>query len=355
MRCVSPGATSHRKIQKHDNPRRKTYRKTQFTARSTIVRNTETELELTVLLTVVSGADAVRESLTALTKQIDFEKSEIIVPFDKWSSNVGSLISEFPGVRFHFIEDLGFASDKHMSAHQHRLYDRRRAVGLRLARGRIVAMTEDHARPADDWVRQMIAAHEQPYDVIGGAIENGVDSPLNRAWYYCDFGRYGRPFERGEASFVSDVNLAYKRTALIATYDLWHEFYQETTVHWAMRSRGNKLFLDDGPVVFQMRPHLKFGQAMKERVNWGRVFAETRANNLTALYRFLFSVGTLFLPLVLSSRVLRHMRRQRQTIVTIISTLPIAFVLLICWSVGEFVDYFVGMPKLRRGVQSRFS
>lgn len=314
------------------------------------MRNTETELELTILLTVVSGEGAVRESLTTLIKQIDFEKAEIIVPFDKWSSDVGSLVSEFPGVRFHFIEDLGFANDERVSAHQHRLYDRRRAVGLRLSRGRIVAMTEDHARPADDWVKQIIAAHEQPYDVIGGAVENGLDFPLNRAWYYCDFGRYGRPFERGEVSFVSDVNLAYKRSALTATYDLWHESYQETTVHWAMLARGNKLFLDDRPVVFQMRPRLKFGQVITERLNWGRVFAETRANNLTAPYRFLFSIGTLFLPLVMSSRVLRHMRRQGQTIVTIISTLPIAFVLLIGWSIGEFLGYLIGMPKHGPGI-----
>ncbi len=317
------------------------------------MRNTESELELTVLLTVVSGEQAVRDHLTALTKQIDFEKAEIIVPFDKWSSGVGSLVSEFPAVRFHFIEDLSSASNARTSAHQHRLYDRRRAVGLGLSKGRIVAMTEDHARPADDWVRQIVAAHEQPYDVIGGAVENGVDLPLNRALYYCDFGRYGRPFESGEVSFVSDVNLAYKRSALTATYDLWHEFYHETTVHWAMLSRGNKLFLDDGPVVFQMRPRLKFGQVLKERVSWGRVFAETRANNLTPLYRFLFSVGTMFLPIIMSSRVFGHMRRQRQTMITISSTLPIAFVLLLAWSIGEFLGYFMGEPKpLRRAVET---
>ncbi len=309
------------------------------------MRNTEIELELTVLLTVVSGEKAVREHLTVLTKQIDFEKAEIIVPFDKWSSNVGSLVSKFPAVRFHYIEDLGFASDDLISARQHRLYDRRRAVGLRLSKGRIVAMTEDHARPADDWVRQIVAAHEQPYDVIGGAVENGVDLPLNRALYYCDFGRYGRPFESGEVSFVSDVNLAYKRSALTATYDLWHEFYHETTVHWAMLSRGNKLFLDDRPVVFQMRPRLKFGQAMKERISWGRVFAETRAKHLTPFYRFGFSLGTIFLPLIMFSRVYKNMRRQRQPVITIISTLPIAFVLLLAWSVGEFLGYFMGEPR----------
>ncbi|NOT48009.1 MAG: hypothetical protein HOP17_09730 [Acidobacteria bacterium] len=314
------------------------------------MQNTETELELTVLLAVVSGEQAVRENLTALTRQIDFEKAEIIVPFDKWSSGVGTLVLEFPGVRFHYIDDLGFAEDESISVHQHRLYDRRRAVGLMLSRGRIVAMTEDHALPAEDWVKQIVAVHEQPYDVIGGAVENGLDRPLNWAWYYCDFGRYGRPFDRGEVLFVSDVNLSYKRSALTATYDLWHEFYQEAAVHWAMLARGGQLFLDDRPVVFQMRPRLKFGQAMRERVNWGRVFAETRANNLTNLYRFLFSIGTLLLPLIMSSRVLGHMRRQGQTLITMITTLPIAFLFLVGWSAGEFLGYLLATPNRGQGI-----
>ena len=163
----------------------------------------ESELELTVLLTVVSGEKVVREHLTALTKQIDFEKAEIIVPFDKLSSNVGSLVSEFPAVRFHFIEDLSFASDAHICAHQHRLYDRRRAAAFKGANCR---NDRSSRATADDWIRQIVAAHEKPYDVIGGAAENGVDLPLNRAWYYCYFGRYGRPFESGRfLSFRTSV------------------------------------------------------------------------------------------------------------------------------------------------------
>jgi hypothetical protein len=309
------------------------------------VRNTESELELTVLLTVVSGEEAVREHLTVLTKQIDFEKAEIIVPFDKWSSNVGSLVSEFPAVHFHFIEDLGFASDDLISAHQHRLYDRRRAVGLRLSKGRIVAMTEDHARPADDWVRQIIAAHEQPYDVIGGAVENGVDQSLNRAWYYCDFGRYGRPFKPGEVSYLSDVNLAYKREALIAIRDVWAEAYHETTVHRALQKQGKRLFLDIRPVVYQNRPQLTMRQVLSERIAWGRVFAEERCKEILSLNRFLFAAGSLLLPLLLFVRSFQHMRRQKQPARAMFSTLPIVFLLLIGWSVGELLGYLTGEPK----------
>jgi hypothetical protein len=304
----------------------------------------EAELELTVLLTVVSGKQAVRDNLEVLCPQIDFERAEVIVPIDKWSSHVGELASEFPEVNFHFIDELGLAASEKISSHQHRLYDRRRAVGLQLARGNIVAMLEDHGHPSDDWVARILKAHEQPFEVIGGAIENGEDRPLNWALYYCDFGRYGLPFKPGEVSYVSDVNLSYKREALMAVQDVWIEAYHETTVHWAMLSQGKKLFLDDRPVVYQKRKGLKLIWILRERIGWGRVFAETRVNELSYFRRFVFTACSPLLPPLLLFRAFRHMRRQKQTPGRIISTLPIAFLLLFGWSFGELIGYFIGEP-----------
>jgi hypothetical protein len=308
--------------------------------------NKKTDLRLTVLITIVSGSESVRRCLSVLVPQIDFSDAEIIVPFDKWSVEVGTLAEDFPQVRFHFIEDLGLADSDNISAHQHRLYDHRRAVGLRLSHGRIVAMTEDHAIPAEDWCQQILKAHEQPYGVIGGAIENAIDCPLNWAWYYCDFGRYGRPLKNGEAEYVSDINVAYKRDALESVRDIWHEAYHETTVHWSLRERGTKLFLDEKMVVFQNRPPLSLPKVLRERFDWGRVFAETRANEMSFLRRLVFAAGATFLPLLLVLRVVKNMRRQRRTFYQILKVFPLAFLLLLSWSLGESIGYLTGEPRL---------
>lgn len=303
------------------------------------------EICLSVVITVVSGKRAVAENLAVLCPQLDFDSSEIIVPFDKWSADVGELAAEFPQVNFHFIEDLGAAESNEISSHQHRLYDRRRSAGLSKCRGRIVAMTEDHAQPADDWVKQILAAHEQPYLAIGGAVENGVDEVINRAVYFCDFGRYGRPFDPGPAKYISDVNLAYKREALESTESIWKDAYHETTVHWAMLANGQTLYLDDRPVVFQKRRQLTLFRALGERVEWGRVFAETRAAKVGRLLRVIYAAGSPLLPPVMLYRGFRNMRRQRLTAGRMFSTLPVAFVLLCGWSCGEFVGYFARAPR----------
>lgn len=303
------------------------------------------ERHVSIVITVVSGGAALRRCLESIAVQTDPSVTEIIVPYDRCTANVGELAVDFPQARFHFYDDLGLASSSTIPSRAHRLFDRRRAVGLQLARGRIIAMTEDHAVPADDWVRQILAAHEQPYAAIGGTIENAVDRPLNWALYYCDFGRYGGPLTRGEAEYVSDVNVSYKRKALIAIHESWCEHYHETTTHWALRSRGEILYLDPRLVVYQHRPATSWRQAYRERIEWGRVFAETRVAAVSFRRRLIYAVSTPALPALLLWRAWRHMRRQRLALRRIIQTLPVVGLLLTGWALGELIGYVAGPPR----------
>lgn len=305
------------------------------------------EPKLSVIITIVSGVEAARKCLQSVYSQIEFSDAEIIVPFDAECERVGELAAEFPSVRFYFIENADAAVAENVSSRKHQLYDRRRAVGLSLARGQITAMTEDHAIPAKDWCEKILAAHahNQTAAAIGGAIENSVDKPLNRAWYYADFGRYGRPIIACEAEYVSDVNVSYKRAALLEISRSWREAYQETVVHRALKRAGGKLFLDENLVVFQHRPPLKFSAALAERMEWGRVFAETRAAKLNFSLRLVYAAGTIFLPALLIKRMIGNMRRQKVSFLKVIETMPFIVPFAACWSVGESLGYLIGAPE----------
>lgn len=300
---------------------------------------------LSIVVAVVGGVACLKRCLSALVGQIDATAAEVIVPYDRFCSDVAALGAIFPGVSFVAVTDLGLAADSRLAAHAHRLYDRRRAVGLGAARGEIVAMTEDDAVPARDWCAQILAAHAQPYAAIGGAIENGEDRPLNWALYYCDFGRYGRPFAPGPAAYVSDVNVSYKRRALEATRALWERAYHETTVHWALRAGGERLFLDPRPVVFQHRPPCSLAAAYRERIEWGRVFAETRAAASPARRRAVYAAGSVVLPVLLAARAARHMRRQGHGATLMARVIPLACCLLTGWAAGEFLGYLRPAPE----------
>jgi hypothetical protein len=300
------------------------------------------ELALTIVVTVVGGKECVRRCLKALCPQVDFVCDEIIVPYDTWSADVGELCDIFPRVNFHFISNLGPTASPDVRSHKHRLYDRRRAVGISIARGRLIALTEDYAVPAQDWCHQIAMAHEQPYAVIGGAIDNAADQPLNWALYYCDFGRYGTPLRSGETEYASDVNVAYKHEVLQSVRDIWRNTYHETSLHWTIRSMGETIFLDPRLLVFQQRPRTTLKEAFRERIEWGRVFAETRVANCGRWQRVGYAAGTAILPLILIMRVLDHMLRQGRSAGQMIRIVPLVAFLLVGWTIGEFSGYFAG-------------
>ena len=286
----------------------------------------------------MSGPEALSRTLSAVDKQSQSGQVEIIVPFIEGMHDLSGLMRRFPNVNFIPVRP---EKTNGISECRHHLFDRLRAVGLLNSKGSIVAMTEDHAIPNADWCDQIVRCHTEnsQYSVIGGAIENAIDRPLNWAWYYCDFGRYGRPFASGERDYISDVNVSYKRDGIMAVSDTWKQAYHETSTHWAMMRGGEKLYLDDRIVVFQNRPDMTMTKAFVERIEWGQAFAETRVNEIGWTRRYIFALGSIFLPILLSFRALRNMLRQSRSASQMIRIVPFVFALSVGWAVGELYGY----------------
>jgi hypothetical protein len=199
--------------------------------------------------------------------------------------------------------------------------------------------------PRPDWARTLDELHRRlPHAVIGGAIENGHDELLNWAVYFCDFGRYQLPFAAGPREYVSDVNIGYKRAALAQTADLWRVRYHETTVHWALLRAGETLYLTPELVVDQHRGTLRPGSLIAERFSWGRLFAYTRAREMTLLKRMAATGLAPVLPLVLVVRHARLQAARRVTWRTFVRASPWVLVLLTAWSFGEALGYLTKEP-----------
>ena len=299
------------------------------------------EFPLSIIITVVGGKQSLLQCLNVLYPQAEDVGAELIVPLDRWTTDVLQLAEDFPNIKF---VDAGVASSvpsASSKAFRHSNFDLRRAAGLSSAGGAVIAMTEDYAIPGPDWCRQILEAHDEMKDsgVIGGAIENKVDRTLNWVWYYSDFGRYGRPFVQQEVEYVSDVNVSYKREAIMSVKDLWETAFHETTVHWSLNRSGVRMLLDPRFVVFQNRPSTSICIALRERVEWGRAFAETRIGEIGTLKRLLFAVGCSLLPLVLYSRAIKHMIRHDRSWGFMVQISPVLLLLLLFWSVGEAVGY----------------
>ena len=156
----------------------------------------------------VPRADLLADCLEALGQQVDAPPHEIIVPHRAHVEGLEAVKVRFPDVRFLPAPDVV----AHPGGREH--HDVLRARGLAEAKGDLVGLLEDHARPDPHWAASVVDAHRLEHAAVGGAIENGVNRALNWAVYYCDFGRYQNPLPAGETALASDANTTYNRADL---------------------------------------------------------------------------------------------------------------------------------------------
>ena len=301
---------------------------------------------LSVVVTVVSDTTGETDTrhlegcLAALARQADRPPAEILVTCDARLPGIQEVERRFPNVKFVRVDH--FRSPRHGAGREH--HDELRGIGLRAAHGEIVAMLEDHGQPDPHWCAKLVEEHSTPHAAIGGAMENGVDRPLNWAVYFSDFGRYQNPVLRGPSYSLTDANVSYKRQALEKVADAWAEAYNETRVHAALRARGETLWISPDLVVYQHRLNMRMGPALHERYVWGRSYAATRMENATAVQRLVRAALSPVLPLVLLYRHTRNVLSKGRNQAAFFRAFPLLAALTIAWATGECVGYLTGRP-----------
>jgi hypothetical protein len=302
------------------------------------------EPELSIVIALIAGRQAALTTcLEALEASTRLYRVGCIVPYDARLDGVEELVQKFPWVDF--VDARAAVDEKQFGSSSREHHDILRALGIRRARGRIIALLEDHGTPSPEWCTAVLQAHQGPYVAIGGAVENGVDRLLNWAVYYCDFGRYQNPVPEGPSEFLSDSNVSYKREALESVKALWFDAFHETSVHWELRRQGEILRLEPRMVVYQTRRTLRLLPALHERYVWGRSFAGTRASETTIARRIVFASLSFLLPVALSWRIVLQSLHRRRYLSRLLLSLPLIVALETIWSLGECVGYVTGRPS----------
>lgn len=280
--------------------------------------------------------------LEALRDQAGAPSMEVIVPYHDGVDGVEGLRRQFPEVTFLPVGDLKAAG----GSREH--HDAIRARGIAAAQGGLIALLEDHGRPDRAWSANIVRAHEQSYSAIGGAIENGVDRPLNWGVYFCDFWRYQNPLPSGESTFASDANTSYKRSAMESIRPLWEQSFREVVVNGELISRGGKVALQPDIVVYQHRSNLRPGAALRERFIWGRSYATTRNRLLSVPRRIAYAILSPSLPAVLLFRMADIAWKRRRHLGKFLGSVLWIGALLASWSLGEGFGYLTGASSRSR-------
>lgn len=297
-------------------------------------------LPLSIVITTVSGARHLDDCLQALAAQQDHDSRthEVIVPYDRDDQALAALAAHHSQVLFQPVE-LQVRGPRGL-CHEH--FDQLRATGLSLARGEIIALLEDHERPHPRWCRTLLEKHAAGHAAVGGAVENDIDRALNHATWFLDFGRYQNPLPEGPSQFLTDVNIAYRRSALEQVRDSWEHGFDEPRVHARLLESGATLWMTPDMIVWQHRSGLTLRQVMRERFVWGRFFAGNRIRGRSPGTRLLYSLATLAVPGLIMLKKTRDVLQKKRLRLRLLRVSPLVLLLALGWSAGELTGYLTG-------------
>lgn len=227
---------------------------------------------------------------------------------------------------------------------------RLRSLGVRQARGRLVALTEDHCEVAPDWLRRLAAAHGAGHRVVGGPVDNALPGIFAWALFLVEYGVLLPPLPEGPGRVLSGVNAAYARESLEACRSTWEEAFHENEVHDALRAEHGLHCVEAAWV----RSHLRIGlrEALAHLFRGGRQFGAYRGARIGQLKRLTLALAAPLVPGLLLWRIVKALARRRPSrLLTLLLGLPIVMLLLVAWSAGEVAGGLLaqGGPSLLRG------
>jgi hypothetical protein len=267
--------------------------------------------------------------LEALAKQRGDIKTEIIVV-----DCVGTAVVELMNTCFPWMRLIEVPERQSIA--------QLRSIGIGEARGKIIAITEDHCIPAPDWCQTIIKVHAARAEpAIGGAVDNAATQRLiDWAVYFCEYSYFSSRVPHGPVDKLPAPNVSYKRAALEEMRDLWINGYQENLLHQQLAAQGYRLWSDPSLVVWHKK-HFTLRSFGAERFHYGRWFAGTRGQIDPARRIFYLLVSPL-LPALILVRLARRVYNEQRLWGLFIRSLPYISIFLVIWAAGEMSGYACG-------------
>lgn len=281
--------------------------------------------DLSIVVASWSSDESLARCLTSLAPQWD--GAEVIVATNRPGSELERL---YPQARFLHGSDGATVFQLRM-------------LGADAARGRLVALLEDHAAAGPRWATALRAAHRAGHGIVGGPVENGLRSrAVDWALYFVEYGFYMPPMAAGPAPRLSGLNIAYDRELLRSCREVWRESLQENEINDALRTQGHALHLAPDAVVESFLP-MSLGYAMGHLRDGGRHFARYRASRCSRTMRLVWALASPLVPVVLFLRLVRGVASRRLArLGPLIRALPFLALVLGAWGWGEATGYIAG-------------
>ena len=284
---------------------------------------------LSVVIASYNAEQTIQGCLCSLQSQETNEDFEIIVVDSSRDRTAQLVEKEFPKARLYHFPARKFCGDA-------------RNVGVSVARGDIIALTDADCTTPRTWVDQIIGAHRSPHLAIGGAIANAEPSGIvSWAAYFCEFSRWMPGSEARWLDDIAGANMSYKKRAFDTYGSLIEGTYcSDSDFHWRLGRDGHRLWFVPEIIV----SHHSIGgllEFVRHEFEHGSCFARVRieAERFSRPRTLAYSLLSPLIPFRILAKVARYNLRNRIYLSNFVRALPLVVLGVVAWSTGELVGY----------------
>ncbi len=254
---------------------------------------------------------------------------EIIVATTLRVAELGSITSDYPLIRCISVPSADVFT--------------LRARGAAMARGKLIAIIEDHVVVSASWMHALCSAWERGQVVMGGPVENGTTrSTADWALYFVEYGVHmpsATDDSPRDVSAVSGVNVAYDAQRLRSVETTWHSSFHENEVNDVLAALGHRPHWVPQAIVHTHLP-MTFGQGVRHLFSGGRQYASYRSGHLGIVTRMGRVLAFPLVPLVMFRRLARRVSTvQPSRSVSLWRSAVPTLVLMAAWAAGECTGY----------------
>lgn len=227
------------------------------------------------------------------------------------------------------------------------------AAGIRRATAPIVALAEDHCFPDPDWAEKLIETHRGPWAAVGPAVRNANPrTVVSWADLFIGYNPWLLPTVAREVDFLPGHNSSYKREVLLRYGDALESMMDvETLLHWDLRAKGHRLYLEPAAGVAHTNFSL-WSSWIPVQFYSGRLFAGMRAGPLSLWRRSAYVIGAPLIPVIRLMRIAAS-RRSGRLLDRFLRCLPALVIGLVLDGLGQMIGYAIG-PGNAGAVVARF-
>jgi glycosyltransferase involved in cell wall biosynthesis len=220
-----------------------------------------------------------------------------------------------------------------------------RSLGIRHARGSIVALLEDDCVPSPVWADAVLRAHTGPDVAVGGAVEPGAyRRALDWAVYFCEYARFMLPLPERTTWVLPGNNVSYKREAVAALNDT--DGLEEAFVHRSWHEQGRPMKADPD-IVVSNENSWTLAHVSSVPFHHARAFAGKRLAGARRPRRLIYAACAGALPVVHTGRIIARVARRPRRLLDLARAFAWVALFGLSWSAGECVGYACG-PGLSR-------